>query len=90
MNKRTGLTIALIFITIIGFPQSNPFLVTTNDSLFLCNPGQVSIKADRQFNVQYPVISNTDSSLCTADHTSDGIMVTLSNGNIVHVFRLDP
>jgi hypothetical protein len=36
------------------------------------------------------VISPTQPSLVSEDHTSEGFLVTLSSGTIVHIFRLDP
>jgi hypothetical protein len=35
-------------------------------------------------------ISPVSESLVSSDHTSEGILVTLSNGNVEHYFRLDP
>ncbi|MCF8373034.1 MAG: T9SS type A sorting domain-containing protein [Bacteroidales bacterium] len=89
-----GKILLQIIIVLLGCvslnAQSTCYSVNSNDSLFLCNEGTVSISADKQFSFISPSLENLDSSLCSDDHTAAGIMVTLQNGDIVHIFRLDP
>lgn len=90
MGKILLIPAILLFGLMSMIAQNTSFSVNSNDSLFLCNKGTVSISANKQFSLVSPSLDNLDSSLCSPDHTAAGILVTLQNGDIVHIFRLDP
>ena len=46
--------------------------------------------AQKQNLTSYPEVTPYSISLKNADHNSDGFLVTLSSGRIIHFFRIDP
>jgi len=64
--------------------------ISDEDTLFSCPADPVILDASYEFQYIQPGVTDVQPSLIDGDHTSEGFMVTLSDGRIVHIFRLDP
>ncbi|MCX6258995.1 MAG: exo-alpha-sialidase [Bacteroidia bacterium] len=85
------ITILYILLTAFlqGYSQFN-YNISDTDSLFVCHSDTIILSAHHSFPYVKPDISDIQPSLVDSDHTAEGFMVTLSDGSIVHFFRLDP
>ncbi len=70
--------------------QISSYSINEHDSIFVCNREYISLFADEQFEHVNANVSTITNSLVSTDHCSEGFLVTLQNGSIIHFFRLDP
>jgi len=86
-----NITVLIILLnTVTVSSQQNIYSVVTNDTIISCDIENVYLDGFQVITKDTSNIIPAFSSLISEDHTAEGFMVTLSNGDVVNFFRIDP
>jgi hypothetical protein len=82
--------ILLICLFNASLVAQTTYNISDSDSIFACYGESPILDASYEFSYIEPVVTGYQQSLFDDDHTSEGFIVTLSDGRLVHFYRMDP